>query len=496
MDIEEILKALNANASQGRKASAIHRVISNDLRWHVEHGDSLAVLRSMPDACVDAIVTDPPAGIGFMGKEFDSNRGGRGRWIAWLSERLAECYRVTKPGGRMLCWSIPRTTHWTGCAIEDAGWEIENTIAHLFGSGFPKAKTQLKPAREDWWLARKPAKNVLPLNIDECRVATNDNLNGGAYAAHGGRDILPGDEREGASLGMLAPGRTTGREFVQPSGRWPANLALSHFDGCVCVGTKRVKATSIHGDDVAVRRSGVHAEAGGHQTIGREQPVSGYADADGRETVEDWRCVEGCPIAELDRQSGDRKGSPLEWKSNGQRNGVSLNAAHDGSMTTPAVFQGYGDSGGASRFFNTFGVDRDDIDTALFVYQAKASRADRESMVDRENMVDREKKDIYGDGINSATKVRTDKQATNGVNRGGVKNNHPTVKSTPLMRHLVKLIAKPGDVVLDAFCGSGSTGRGAVLEGCRFIGIEREDTEAEPYVTIARRRIADATKTQ
>mgnify|MGYP001000701609 FL=1 len=465
MDIEEILKALNANASQGQKASAIHRVISNDLRWHVEHGDSLVVLKSMPDACVDAVVTDPPAGIGFMGKEWDDFRRSRNpndvaradvfgrtsarapelgrrdceKFIAFLSEILSECYRVTKPGGRMLCWSIPRTMHWTGCAIEDAGWEIENTIAHLFGSGFPKAKTQLKPAREDWWLARKPAKNVLPLNIDECRVATSDNLNGGAYAQNGterydgaenwrfkrtGRSALPGDEREGASLGMLAPGQTTGREFVQPSGRWPANLVLSHAEGCVCVGTKRVKATSIHGDDVAVRRSGVHAEAGGHQTIGREQPVSGYADADGKESVADWRCVEGCPVAELDRHSG-----------------------------------------GASRFFNTFGVDR-------------------------------EKKDIYGDGINSATKVRTDKQATNGVNRGGVKNNHPTVKSTPLMRHLVKLIAKPGDVVLDAFCGSGSTGRGAVLEGCRFIGIEREDTEAEPYVTIARRRIADATKTQ
>lgn len=107
----------------------IEMVLSGGLLWHVEHGDSLVVLKSMPDACVDAVVTDPPAGIGFMGKEFDSNRGGRGRWIAWLSERLAECYRVTKPGGRMLCWSIPRTMHWTGCAIEDAGWEIENTIA-------------------------------------------------------------------------------------------------------------------------------------------------------------------------------------------------------------------------------------------------------------------------------------------------------------------------------------------------------------------------------
>lgn len=466
MDIEEILKALNANASQGRKASAIHRVISNDLRWHVEHGDSLVVLKSMPDACVDAIVTDPPAGIAFMGKGWDefgrvndraidptknnkgllpsygrggtpedrrkANRRARDAFIPWLTEVLEECYRVTKPGGRMLCWSIPRTMHWTGCAIEDAGWSIENTIAHLFGSGFPKAKTQLKPAREDWWLARKPAKNVLPLNIDQCRVTT-----------HGPRPCRTSAYSSALPVTVYGEGLNGSRVVDDTTlGRWPANLALSHSVGCKGV------------------------------------------------------CVAGCPIAELDRQSGDLKGSPLEWKSNGQRNGVSLNAAHDGSLTTPAIYQGYGDTGGASRFFNTFEADRDDIDTALFIYQAKASRADRESMVDRENMVDREKKDIYGDGINSATKVRTDKQATNGVNRGGVKNNHPTVKSTPLMRHLVKLIAKPGDVVLDAFCGSGSTGRGAVLEGCRFIGIEREDTEAEPYVTIARRRIADATKTQ
>ena len=179
----------------------IEMVLSGGLLWHVEHGDSLVVLKSMPDACVDAIVTDPPAGIAFMGKGWDefgrvndraidptknnkgllpsygrggtpedrrkANRRARDAFIPWLTEVLEECYRVTKPGGRMLCWSIPRTMHWTGCAIEDAGWSIENTIAHLFGSGFPKAKTQLKPAREDWWLARKPAQNVLPLNIDE-----------------------------------------------------------------------------------------------------------------------------------------------------------------------------------------------------------------------------------------------------------------------------------------------------------------------------------------
>ena len=452
----------------------IEMVLSGGLLWHVEHGDSLVVLKSMPDACVDAIVTDPPAGTAFMGKGWDefgrvndraidptknnkgllpsygrggtpedrrkANRRARDAFIPWLTEVLEECYRVTKPGGRMLCWSIPRTMHWTGCAIEDAGWSIENTIAHLFGSGFPKAKTQLKPAREDWWLARKPAQNVLPLNIDECRVATSDNLNGGAYAAHGGRDILPGDKRKGALFGMLAPGQTTGREFVQPSGRWPANLVLSHAAGCVCVGTRRVATGTATAKSPGTGYIYGHREGGSFP--------GGYADEDGNEGVPDWRCVEGCPVAELDRHSG-----------------------------------------GASRFFNTFGVDRDDIDTAMFVYQAKASRADREAGCD--GLPERLSEGTMDGGV-----ITSEGRNAPKTGRVLVRNGHPTVKSTPLMRHLVKLIAKPGDVVLDAFCGSGSTGCGAVLEGCRFIGIEREDTEADPYVTIARRRIAAKTPLQ
>lgn len=408
----------------------IGRVLSSEQRWHVEHGDSLTVLRSMPDACVDAIVTDPPAGIGFMGKEWDDfrrsrnpgdvgrdsvfgrtsargpelGRRDRDKFVAFLSEVLAECYRVTKPGGRMLCWSIPRTMHWTGCAIEDAGWEIENTVAHIFGSGFPKAKSQLKPAREDWWIARKPAKHVLPLNIEECRV-------GGA-------------------------------------GRWPANLVLSHGPNCRQVGVKQRPGDARQGGGT---RPGGFVNTGSLK--GAPIPVSkGYAEADGKETVEDWQCGEGCPIAELDRQSG-------------------LTSA----------------TGDASRFFNTFEVDDPE---ALFVYQAKTSRADRE--VGCTDLQSATKRTACGDGRNSATDVRTAAQQEPGVDRGHIKNSHPTVKSTALMRHLVRLVAKPGSVVLDAFCGSGSTGRGAILEGCRFIGIEREDTENEPYVTIARRRIAAA----
>jgi DNA modification methylase len=355
----------------------------------IHHGDALDVLRGMPDASVDAVVTDPPAGIGFMGKKWDTvgamverpadtsvawdrvggnhhpendhdrartRRSERGKFVAYLSAILAECYRVTKPGGRLLCWSIPRTMHWTGCAVEDAGWVIENTIAHMFGSGFPKAKSQLKPGREDWWLARKPGPKVLPLNIDACRIAGPKDV----PASVGTRNL--------GALGVgwgLNPG-TDAQDGRNPDvGRWPANVVLD--------------------EDAA---------------------------------------------AELDAQSGTLKSGFMPAGT--RREGI----GYHGALGTTVRNDTHGDTGGASRFF----------------YVAKASTADR--------------------------------------NAGGVENKHPTVKSTELMRYLVRLV-KPLGVerprILDPFTGSGSTGRGALLEGCDFTGIERE---AE-HVAVARARVAD-----
>jgi hypothetical protein len=105
----------------------------------VIHGDCLDVMRAMEPNSVDAIVTDPPAGISFMGKAWDADKGGRDQWIAWLASVLAEGLRVLKPGGHALVWALPRTSHWTGMALEDAGFEVRDRITHLFGSGFPKS---------------------------------------------------------------------------------------------------------------------------------------------------------------------------------------------------------------------------------------------------------------------------------------------------------------------------------------------------------------------
>lgn len=107
--------------------------------FSVIEGDCVEVMRSMEEASVDAIVTDPPAGISFMSAKWDSNRGSRNAWIAWLKEVMEEAYRVMKPGAHGLVWALPRTSHWTAMALENAGFEIRDRIAHHFGSGFPKS---------------------------------------------------------------------------------------------------------------------------------------------------------------------------------------------------------------------------------------------------------------------------------------------------------------------------------------------------------------------
>ena len=102
-------------------------------------GDCLDVLAGLEPGSVDAIVTDPPAAVSFMGREWDSDRGGRDQWIRWLAGRMEAAAACLKPGGHALVWSLPRTAHWTAMAVEDAGLEIRDCIPHLFGSGFPKS---------------------------------------------------------------------------------------------------------------------------------------------------------------------------------------------------------------------------------------------------------------------------------------------------------------------------------------------------------------------
>lgn len=192
------------------------------------HGDCLEVLRTLPDCSVDSVVTDPPYGLSFMGKKWDYDVPSVEIW--------AECLRVLKPGGHLLAFAGTRTQHRMAVRIEDAGFEIRDMIAWVYGSGFPKSHnlkddwqgwgTALKPALEPITVARKPligtvAENVLAhgtgaINVDGCRVGDFVNA------------TPSGVDRRNAALaeagyrpGAYQMGQTT------PSGaqgRWPANL--------------------------------------------------------------------------------------------------------------------------------------------------------------------------------------------------------------------------------------------------------------------------------
>lgn len=181
-------------------------------------GDCTELLPTLDAESADAVVTDPPAGIGFMNKAFDSDRGGRTQWVAWLADIMGWCLRALKPGGYALVWALPRTSHWTACALEDAGLDIRDRISHIFGQGFPKGKGCLKPAVEDWWLCRKPGPRVLPLGVEECRVAGQiepTRFDPSIHRHDGWRMDMTGAESAARS---------------SPAGRWPPNLVLS----CYC----------------------------------------------------------------------------------------------------------------------------------------------------------------------------------------------------------------------------------------------------------------------
>jgi site-specific DNA-methyltransferase (adenine-specific) len=167
------------------------------------HGDCLEEMSKMEANSISAIITDPPYGLKFMGKQWDHGVPGEEFW--------SEALRICKPRSWMLAFGGTRTYHRLTCAIEDAGWEIRDCIMWIYGQGFPKGKGCLKPSYEPIILARKRSKNP-ELNIEECRIKCDD-LKPYCGRLHVG--LYNDDSWEGIE-----------REKRLPSGRWPANIIL------------------------------------------------------------------------------------------------------------------------------------------------------------------------------------------------------------------------------------------------------------------------------
>jgi hypothetical protein len=200
------------------------------LNFWIYPGDCAQILRFWPSNSFDSMVTDPPAGVGFMNAEWDSDKGGRDEWVAWLASAMSEALRVLKPGGYGLVWALPRTSHWTAWALESAGFLIRDRVSHLFGTGFPKSSnfapelgTALKPACEDWWLIQKPREGTFPANmakwgtgglrISDCMLGRDETQNSAPRA--NARAV--GNTNFAVAAGPRGGGK---------DGRWPSNVVL------------------------------------------------------------------------------------------------------------------------------------------------------------------------------------------------------------------------------------------------------------------------------
>jgi hypothetical protein len=499
----------------------VEAVLRGDARWHVAHADAFWFAPQLPENSLDGIVMDPPAGIAFMGRKWDSDRGGRDQWIAWLAVIADRALRALKPGAHALVWSLPRTSHWTAMALENGGFEIRDSVEHVFGSGMPKSYnvdaalralaaggsarpedirreamgddyepsgrarvnydhgggsvmngrasqpsslgTALKPAHETWWLVRKPldgsiAENVRKwgtgaLNIAAARVA---HAGAADLAAHRAQVAAIKDRGGSLDNSWKNASDLSGANDVTDEGRFPANLVLTHSEGCRRVGTRTVKANPTWDTPNRETESTFTGS-----TVSQVRHGSGEC-----EEVEAWECVEGCPVWELDAQVTTSKGGGFT-NMGPRRNDVYGNDSKPRGDWTPYPDQ----NGTASRFFPQF--QRSELDELTpFIYSAKPARAERDRGLEHFRL-----RDLKKPGAEAER---------------GVRNPHPTGKGVELLRYFLRLAIPRGGVVGDFFVGSGSTGVAAIVEGLRFIGCELLDSDEEPFASIASARLAYA----
>ena len=434
-------------------------------------GDAIEVLKTLPDNSVDALITDPPAGINFMGKTFDHNRGGMIPWVNWLSEIMSESLRVMKPGAIGLVWSIPRTCGWTQLALELAGFKIIDSIAILNGSGFPKGADISKqidklndcdrevigtPARPDG-SHRNPLNGGNPGTVLDTIGELNTNGSMGVITAPNHPDAVKWD---GWKSAQLKPSHEDWFIVQKPVEGTIARNIIKWGVGGVNISackigdetrTYAVTGTPGGNSQRLIGGDGRNAENGRlYAQKSKDKPpvtVSGRYPANTilvcSPECEGETHARSCPVSILGEQGGKRKNGGQNITSNSKFTSMFGCGASKGKGAT----QFAGDTGTAARYFKQLPHDPETFDT--FHYFTKASQKDRSC-------------------------------------DGAVENTHPTVKNRSLMRYFCKLITPPGGVVLDPFGGSGSTAIGAIEEGFNYLLIEKE----EEYHAIAISRIA------
>jgi DNA modification methylase len=456
--------------------------------------DAWEVLDSLPENSIDAVVTDPPYEIGFMNKGWD-NTG-----VAFDRTTWEKVLRVLKPGGHILAFNHSRTFHRMAVAIEDAGFEIRDTIMWLYGSGFPKShdiskaidkvapRASLFEGFAEHFAEQRNEKKLSQKTIAQHFPSKTGGLTGCVWNWENGENVPTV-----AQWKILQPMLNLSNEWLPLIERIEAEREVvgqkpSSLGGTVAAGERNQEIIDYHKNKIVdittpATEKAKQWEGWGTALKPAYEPIL-LARKPIPTTVADNVLTHGvgglnideCRVGfnnETDNRVGtkaindsthgfwqDNIGEGVQmYKDNGR---FPANIIHDGSEEA------------TSNMWD----NETDNDASRYYYTAKASKKDRDEGLLRDAIA-------IGDGRN--------KSIDNAFQRGETprRNIHPTVKPTDLMQYLIRLIAPKGATVLDLFMGSGSTGKAAMIENVErdanyhFIGIDR----TEEYMPIAEARI-------
>jgi len=460
-------------------------------------GDCIEEMKKLPENSVDAIITDPPYGLEFMGKEWDKFDKEKGSWDKRGNEgktkdsygRLqgttpikyqagkplqefcfkwaSACLRILKPGGFLLSFGGTRTYHRLVCGIEDAGFEIRDTIMWLYASGFPKSYNVGKAidkiqGNERNKIGEGKGKSYVhqnKINVEQgFRPKDYYKDNGGEFEITKGNSEWEG---WGTALKPAVEPIVVARKPLSEK-----NVALNVLKwgtGGINIDDCRIE-TNPKVDDMKreVYRGERDKESDWAKNSGFKNETNKYTGVpiEGRFPANIILDEEAGKM--LDEQTGDLKsGSGAIKKATAK--GYQGNDYGVESRPIGTEMISHNDKGGASRFF----------------YCAKSSKSERNLGCDK---LDEKNIDYEGRKGQNNSIERPD----GSIRKENIsKNNHPTVKPIKLMEYLIKLVSKKGATILDPFLGSGTTAIACLKQKRKFIGIEKE----EEYIKIAKARI-------
>ena len=433
------------------------KLYSENEDYKLYQGNMLDMLEVIEPNSIDSIITDPPYELNFMNKGWD-NSG-----IAFQKETWEKCYQALKSGGYLLAFGGSRTFHRIACAIEDAGFEIRDTIMWLYGSGFPKSLNIGLAIDKKNGVDNRTGNIVKGVGSNNTNSMKNG-LGESQEFANEYEERIAQNEWQGWGT-ALKPSFEPIIVARKPFKGSLVDNVIEYGVGGINIDECRVENTNADSYDLEKRQI---SKATGSNNDGHF--LDELHNKDAKHGVTNLGRFPANTILTYDETDFEEVcGGFPNTKGNGnirhnKNDGKGYNCySNYGDCDT----KGYDDSGSASRYF----------------YCAKASKKDRDEGLD-----DFEEK--------TAGQRTNRKEGSAGINAyagatGKARNIHPTVKPTELMQYLVRLVSPNGAIILDPFNGSGSTGKAVMYENkernknYKYIGIEL----TEEYLPISKARI-------